>query len=87
MVMSMNLIKDYLNQTPFKMMIDEEKIYILNYKRLISLEDDYISIITSKKRINIKGLNLSLRRIQQEELLIEGTIKEIEVLDEIKTKS
>ena len=87
MVMSMNLIKDYLNQTPFKMMIDEEKIYILNYKRLISLEDDYISIITSKKKINIKGLNLSLRRIQQEELLIEGTIKEIEVLDEIKTKS
>ena len=83
----MNRIKEFINKTPFKMIIEDQKLYIMNYKKLISLEDNHISIKTSKKKITIKGNNLSLRRIQEEELLIEGMIQEIEVLDEIKTKS
>lgn len=79
----MNSLKKYLNKAPFKIIIEEQKLYIANYKRLLSLEDNYISIVTSKKKIIIKGMNLSLKRIEEEELLVEGTIQEVEVLDEI----
>ena len=83
MVMNMNPIKNYLNKAPFKIIIEEKKLYIANYKRLISLEDNYISLVTSNKKIIIKGIKLSLKKIEEEELLVEGTIQDVEVLDEI----
>ena len=79
----MNPIKNYLNKAPFKIIIEEKKLYIANYKRLISLEDNYISLVTSNKKIIIKGIKLSLKKIEEEELLVEGTIQDVEVLDEI----
>ena len=36
-------IYDYVSDNEFKFTIYEDKIHVVNYKRIISLEDDYIS--------------------------------------------
>ena len=64
------------------MELEEEQLYISNYKRLISLEDNYISILSPHKRISISGKGLVLNRILDKECLIRGTIEKIEVKDE-----
>ncbi len=64
------------------MIIDEDSIYIVNYKRLLSLEQNSISIIIPKKKILIYGKDLVLKKIVDEELLIKGSINKIEVIDE-----
>lgn len=77
-----NLIDNYLNNREYKMIINEDSIYIVNYKRLLSLEQNFISIIIPKKKILIYGKELVLKKIVDEELLIKGSINKIEVIDE-----
>lgn len=77
-----NKIGNYLNNNKYKMIIDEETIYIVNYKRLLSLEDNYISLLTNNKKIEVSGKNLKLKKIVENELLIKGLINKIEVRDE-----
>lgn len=75
-------LDNYLNDNKFKIVLEESKLYIANYKRLISLEDEYISILINNKKISINGKNLSLVKILEKDLLIKGTINKIEVIDE-----
>lgn len=75
-------LDNYLNDKKFKIVLEENSLYIANYSRIISLEEQYISILTKNKRISITGNNLSLKKILEKELLIEGNINKIEALDE-----
>lgn len=77
-----NKMGDYLTNKKYKMIIDEESIYIVNYKILLSLEDNYISLLTDKKKIEVSGRKLQLKKIVENELLIKGFINKIEVKDE-----
>lgn len=77
-----NLIGNYLNNKEYKMIIDEKSIYIVNYLKLLSLENNFISVQIPNKKILIYGKELILKKIINEEVLIKGIIKKIEVLDE-----
>ena len=44
-------INNYINDNIFRFTVYEDKINIINYKRIISLEDNYISINTNDKKI------------------------------------
>lgn len=77
-----NLIGNYLNNKEYKMVIDEKSIYIVNYLKLLSLENNFISVQIPNKKILIYGKELILKKIINEEVLIKGIIKKIEVLDE-----
>lgn len=72
----------FLNENKFKIILEDNSLYISNYKRIISLENEYVSLITPTKKIQISGSNLSLKKILDKELLIKGKITKIEVLDE-----
>lgn len=77
-----NYISNYINDKEFKFTIYENKIHIINMKRIITLEDNYISLLSINKKINIKGTNLVLSKLVDNELLIKGNISNIEVLDD-----
>lgn len=75
-------INNYINDNNFKLSLYKNKLNIVNYKKLLSLEENYISVLLEKKKLIIKGNNLLLIKILDNELLIKGNIKSIEVIDE-----
>ena len=75
-------INNYINDNNFKLSLYKNKLNIVNYKKLLSLEENYISVLLEKKKLIIKGSNLLLIKILDNELLIKGNIKNIEVIDE-----
>lgn len=77
-----NFISNYINDKEFKFTVYDSKIHIINFKRIITLEDNYISLLSQNKKVNIKGNNLVLNKLLDNELLIKGNISNIEVLDD-----
>ncbi len=72
-------IKKYINDKESKMIIFSNYINIVNYKKIISLEEDYISVLTNNNRIIIKGEKLTLQKLLENEVLIKGNVNSIEV--------
>jgi len=56
-------------------------LHIINYKKILSLDEEYISVITDNKKINIKGDKLIPQKLLDNEILIIGKIKNIEVVN------
>ena len=77
-----NCISNYINDKEFRFTVYDNKIHIINFNKIITLEDNYISILSNSKKINIKGLNLVLVKLLDNELLIKGNITNIEVLND-----
>ncbi len=75
----LNRVKEYINDNEFRLTIFENQIYAINYLRIISLEDEYISLITKKGKVIIKGNNLCLNKLLDNEILISGSVTSIEV--------
>ena len=74
-------IINYIRNDEFKMLILAKKINIVNYTNILSMTEERISIVTSIGRIIIKGSNLSVKKLLNKEVLIEGTILNIEIGD------
>ena len=74
-------IKDFVKDDTFQMIIKEESLYVTSFKRLISLEENFISFDTKQKRIKVYGEDLLTQKILEKELLITGKIEKIEVFD------
>ena len=74
-----NRIKEYINDDEFRLTVLENRIYIINYLKIISLDDDRISFLTKKGRVIIKGSKLSLNKMLDDEDFIGGVVSNIEV--------
>ena len=70
---------NYINDKEFKLTVYDNKIHINNYQRIISLENDYVSLKSKTKKITIKGNNIHLKKLIDQELLLSGDINIIEV--------
>lgn len=77
-----NILYNYINDKEFRFTVYENKIHIINLKKIITLEENYISLLSSNKKINIKGNNFILLKLIDNELLIKGNISNIEVLND-----
>ncbi len=75
-------IHNFLLDEKFKLILKEKFLYISNYQKIISLEDNYVSMMTNNKKIKIYGEKLSLKKVLENELLIKGKINKIEVEDD-----
>ena len=75
----LNRIKDYINDKEFRMTIFTDRVHIINYLKILSLEDERVSFLTTKGRIIVKGKNLCLNKLLDEEVLISGKVLDIEV--------
>lgn len=79
----MNLnIKDFLFDKKFKITIYDDVINIVNYEKIITLEETRISLMSSSKIITIKGEGLIIRKMLENEVLITGKYSEV-VFNEI----
>lgn len=74
-----NTINNYINDKEFKFIVYNDKIHIINFKRIITLEDNYVKLSSTNKKILITGNNLSLKKLIDNEIIIKGNISKIEV--------
>jgi len=78
----MNLIKrtrNYLLDETFNMRVLKNKIDICNYVSIGYLDNDLIIINYIEGEIKIKGENLVVSKLLDDEILISGEIKTIEM--------
>ncbi len=73
----LNKIKNYINDTNFKITIFNNYININNYEEIIVLEEECITIRLISKLVTIKGNNLFIKKLLDKEILIKGFIKEV----------
>ena len=72
-------IINYIKDDKFKIIFINNSLDIINYDQLLEVNDDLITIKKENKIINIKGENLRLNKLMDNEILILGTIKRIEI--------
>ena len=75
-------IYEYVRDVEFRFTIYNNKIHIVNYKKILSLESDRISFISDVNRVVIKGNNLVLNKLLEEEILIIVNIISVEVFND-----
>lgn len=75
----LNNLRSFINDNEWRINIYDGKINIVNYDDVISLEDNRISIKYKKGMIIIKGDNLSVNKLLDNEILITGNIKSLEL--------
>ena len=78
----MNLVRrarNYLLDEMFNMRVLKNKIDICNYKSIGYLDNDLIIINYEDGEIKIKGENLVVSKLLDDEILISGDIKNIEM--------
>ena len=75
-------LNNYINDKEFRINLYKDKINVINYRKIVSLEENNISILSANKQIIINGNNFKLIKILENELLIKGNLTNIEVLNE-----
>lgn len=75
----MRKIKEFLNPQSLKITYLNNQINVLNYDDIVLLTDDKIILKKDQKIITINGNNLTLLKLLDEEILIQGYIKNIEL--------
>ena len=74
----MKKIINFIKDTKFKIIIYDNLINIVNYKDIIIFEDNKIVINCNNFNISIKGNDLIINKVYDNELLIKGNILNIE---------
>ena len=74
----LNRLKEYINDNEFRLTVFSDRVHVMNFLNIFSLEEERISFLTSKGRVIIKGKNLCLNKLLDDEVLISGTIMNIE---------
>ena len=72
-------VKDYILDNEFRITLFEDRILIVNFIKILSLEESRVSISTGYGRMVIKGREFTLNRLLEHEVLISGTIDTVEV--------
>ena len=75
----MKKIKEFINSKELRLNYIDNKLNVVNYDEIVLLTDEKIILTKDKKVIIIKGLNLTLLKLLEEEILINGSIKTIEL--------
>lgn len=73
---------NYVNDNQFRFTVYDNKFHVVNFKRILSLEDNYISVLSNTKKITITGSNFILNKLVEDEILITGNITKIEVVND-----
>lgn len=72
------MLRDYIYDTKFQIYIIDKSIDILNYVDIISFDDNKIIIECPNCNLIIKGIDLTISKMLERELLIKGNIEYIE---------
>ena len=72
-----NLVLDL----PFRIIVSDNTININNYLDILLFDEDRIIIKTKNKLITIKGINLLITHLENNEIQVKGNIKSIDLGD------
>ena len=75
-----NLI-NYVKDDDYLIGVYSNKVYIYNYKKIIDLDNSYITIDLGSKRIKIKGKNLNVNKLENNEILINIEVEGLEIYE------
>ena len=70
---------DYIKDNKFKINYVNNSVNIVNYDKILEIKNDVITIIKENKVILIKGNDLKLSKLLDNEILITGLINKIEL--------
>lgn len=74
-------LKNILNDSTFKIVIFKDKIYLNNYEDILVFEDTYLLVKTVHYLVKIKGENLTISKLENNEIAISGLFKSVELGD------
>jgi len=74
-----NKIDNYLNDQEYRIIIEKDYVNINNYIEILDFNSSIVSIKHNKGITKIKGKDLVVSKMLDNEVLIIGNIKEIEV--------
>ncbi len=75
-------LNNYIDDKKFKLIYEDNLIDIINYTRLITIENNYVSLYINNKKIIIKGKELILKKLLDNELLLNGKVTSLEVVND-----
>lgn len=75
-------VRDYIKDGEFRLTLFEDRLLAVNYDSILSLESERISFLIARKRIVVKGKDLTLSKLLDKEVLIGGVVFSIEVFYE-----
>ena len=71
-------LRNYILENDFRINYLYNKLNIVNYECIVHFSDDKVMIRYSKGALVIKGENLIISKLLDDEILISGRIKSIE---------
>ena len=75
----MNRLKEFIKSDCLEIHYKNNKLNIVNYDKIVFLGEEKIILLKNNQTINIKGENLTLLKLLDSEILIDGLIKQIEL--------
>ena len=69
----------YLNENEFKLILDNNRLNIVNYEEIIDFSLSNIKVKLKDKIVSIEGRNLVINKMVDNELLITGNISNISI--------
>ena len=73
-------IRHFINDSSFQIIYRNNELDIINYKNINYIFDNKISISSNDNNLLITGLNLYAKKLLNNEILVAGNIKKVEVL-------
>ena len=74
-------VYEYVKDNEFRFTVFSDRIHVINYRKIISLQNEDISFFGDNKKIVVKGKNLVLNKMLDTEMLILGNVTKIEVFN------
>ena len=69
----------YLNENEYKLILDNNRLNIVNYEEIIDFSLSNIKVKLKDKIVSIEGRNLVINKMVHNEILITGTISNISI--------
>ena len=74
-------VRKYFNDLEFRYTVYSNMLHIINFTKILSLEETRVSILVNDKRIIFKGDSFVLKKLLDSEVLIKGVVLGVEVND------
>ena len=72
-------LRNYISDVEFRVNLYKDKVHIVNYTKIVTIEKSRISIGYSSGMLIIKGKDLALKKLLDDEILIKGIIDSVEL--------
>lgn len=72
-------LRNYISDVEFRVSLYKDKVHIVNYTKIVTIEKSRISIGYSSGMLIIKGKDLALKKLLDDEILIKGIINSVEL--------